>query len=71
MQEFNEKLSIVVPTYNRANYINRFIELHLAQLCESNVALYVFDNASTDNTEQIVKSWQNKSDLIKEINPPV
>ncbi|EDM25189.1 O antigen biosynthesis abequosyltransferase rfbV, putative [Lentisphaera araneosa HTCC2155] len=66
--EYNQKLSIVVPTYNRAQYIDKFIELHLPQLCEFNVALYIFDNASTDSTEEVIKQWKNKSHLIQYIN---
>jgi len=48
------KFSIVMPTYNRANYISAAIESIIHQTT-SDWELFVVDDASTDDTEQIVK----------------
>lgn len=50
------KFSIVMPTYNRSNFIGLAIESILNQTV-SNWELIVVDDASTDNTEEIVKSY--------------
>lgn len=52
----NDKLvSIIIPTFNRANYIERAINSALAQT-HKNIEVIVVDDCSTDNTEQVVKS---------------
>jgi len=58
-------LSIVMPTYNRANILMRSLEFHLPLLQEYNIKLYVFDNASTDNSGEIVKQYQQYYPLLE------
>lgn len=48
-------LTIAVPTYNGANTISRMLSLLLPQ-CNEQVEVLVVDNASTDNTGDIVKA---------------
>lgn len=48
------RVSIVIPTFNRANYLEEAISSALAQDYE-NLEVIVSDNASTDNTEQVAK----------------
>ena len=50
-------LSIVIPTYNRANEVKRAILsiINLLQLHESDCELIVTDNASSDDTVTVVK----------------
>ena len=48
------RVSIIIPTFNRANYVEDAISSALAQDYE-NLEIIVSDNASTDNTEQVVK----------------
>ena len=52
-------LSIVIPTYNRANYLNNQIKWVVAEINNSgdNVELLVLDNSSTDETPKICSEW--------------
>lgn len=60
----NSLLSICIPTYNRGEQLETIVELMLP-VCEKNaIGIYISDNASTDNTESIVKKLCEKSDLI-------
>ncbi len=53
-------LSIVVPTYNRSDYIDFFLEIHIPLLEQYSIAIYVSDNASTDDTVNVLKKWQQR-----------
>jgi glycosyltransferase involved in cell wall biosynthesis len=50
------KVSIIIPTYNRANYVCQAIESALAQ-DYPNLEVVVSDNASADGTAEAVKSY--------------
>lgn len=50
----NDLISVIIPTYNRANSIERVIQSVLKQSVFTEVL--VCDDGSTDNTEKIVKS---------------
>jgi abequosyltransferase len=54
--EFN--LSICIPTLNRGSYIGETLESILNQI-EPGVEIVIVDGGSTDNTEEIVKSYQH------------
>ena len=49
------KFSIVIPTYNRADFIDKTIKSLLKQ-SYSNFEIIVIDDGSTDNTEEVVKN---------------
>ena len=51
-------LTIAIPTYNRAGHIEARLREFVPQLIEG-VCLQVFDNCSTDNTAQVVASFQH------------
>lgn len=53
------KVSVVIPTYNRANLVRRGIKSVLDQTYQ-HFELIVVDDASTDNTEKIVKNFNDK-----------
>lgn len=53
----NTLLSIVIPTYNRAEFLDYSLEVHIPICREFNVQIFISDNASTDNTENVVKKW--------------
>jgi len=53
----NTKLSITVPTYNRADVLDFFLETHVPMLRGYNIAIYISNNASTDNTIEVVNKW--------------
>ncbi len=52
-------ISALTPTYNRANLLKRAIDSVLAQTYE-NIEYIIVDNHSTDNTEELVKSYNDK-----------
>jgi glycosyltransferase involved in cell wall biosynthesis len=49
-------LSICIATYNRADYIGETLDSIIPQLTD-NVELLVVDGASTDNTEDVVRTY--------------
>lgn len=59
-------LSICIPTYNRAQYLKNTLESIVSQkeFNSSNVEIVISDNASTDNTEKIVKEFIGKYENI-------
>jgi len=50
------KVSIIIPTFNRENYLYQAIESALSQ-DYPNLEVVVSDNASTDNTAEFVKKY--------------
>ena len=53
------KLSIIIPTYNREEYIKRCLESALNQTYKD-IEVIIVDDGSTDNTEKIIKSYKDK-----------
>ncbi len=50
-----EKVSVIIPTYNRAHLIERSVKSVLNQTYK-NLEVIVVDDGSKDNTEEIIKS---------------
>lgn len=62
------KLSIIIPTYNRKQYLLGALDALLpqVQLYRNEVSVLVCDNASTDGTQDALKPYiENYSDIIK------
>ena len=59
MNESLPKVSIVLPTYNGAKYIRQSIDSCLNQTYK-NIELIIVDDGSTDETLEIIKSYQDK-----------
>ena len=57
--------SILIPAYNEASHIGDLLQHLCARMPESVLEILVCDNASTDNTAAIVKSWTEQSSLIR------
>lgn len=53
------KFSVVIPTYNRANFIEKTINSILQQSYQ-NFEVLVIDDGSTDNTQEIVEKINDK-----------
>ena len=54
-------LSICIPTYNRANYLNLALKAFCFQIAtcgRSDISLLVSDNASTDHTREVIQRHQ-------------
>ena len=60
----NPKVTALVPTYRRPEYLKRAILSVLGQTYK-NLQLYIFDNASGDNTEDIVTKLNKNDQRIK------
>ncbi|MGB1285917.1 MAG: glycosyltransferase family 2 protein [Aggregatilineales bacterium] len=59
-------ISIVMPTYNGTKYLDQAIESCLDQTYP-HWELVVVDDASTDNTQQRLKEWQERDSRIRVI----
>lgn len=66
MKTVNKLLTIAIPTYNRAELLDRQLAwiAQAIQGFESECEIYVSDNCSTDNTQEIIKKWQTKLNHI-------
>ena len=65
-------VDIIMPTYNHEHYIGQAIESVLAQETNFKYRLTVGDDCSTDDTQNIVKSYAEKHpDLIQTYFSPV
>ena len=53
------KVSVIIPTYNRAPLLQRAMKSVLAQTYE-NIELIIVDNASSDNTSEIIKDFKDE-----------
>ena len=60
------KVSIIIPTYNRANLLSRAIKSVLNQTFKD-FELIIVDDGSTDNTKGVVEEFQKKDSRIKYI----
>ncbi|BAZ17588.1 glycosyl transferase family protein [Calothrix sp. NIES-4071] len=53
-------LTIAIPTYNRAEMLDKQLTWLASEIkgYESNCEITIFDNCSTDNTQQVITKWQ-------------
>lgn len=56
-------VSVIIPTYNRAHLISEAIESVVNQTYKD-LEIIVVDDGSLDNTEKIVRKWQEKDKRI-------
>ncbi|MEK7432437.1 MAG: glycosyltransferase family 2 protein [Cyanobacteriota bacterium] len=56
----NTNLSICIPTYNRANFIETTLCSLIIQAKKYNIPIYISDNSSTDNTLEILSRYKNE-----------
>lgn len=60
----SKTVSVVVPNYNCAEYLDRCLE-HVVNQTYTNIEIIVCDNASTDNSVEIIQKWADKDNRIK------
>lgn len=56
--EIKTSVSVIIPTYNRAHLVGRSIKSILNKTYQD-FEIIVVDDGSTDNTEEVVKSFNN------------
>ena len=60
-------VSVIIPTYNKSHFLKHTIESVINQTY-SNIEIIVIDDGSTDNTEELAKSYGSKIKYIKQNN---
>jgi len=60
------KVSVIIPTYNRADLLPRALNSVLNQTFQD-FELIIVEDGSTDNTKQLVEEFQKKDERIKYI----
>lgn len=58
-----KKVSVIIPCYNQAEYVKEAIESVLNQTYE-NIEIVVINDASTDNSSDVIKEYSNKHENI-------
>ena len=66
MKNNSPKVSIILPTYNRAHLIGRAIQSILNQTYQD-FEIIIIDDGSKDDTEKIIRGFQEKDNRIKYI----
>jgi len=63
------KYSIIIPTYNRANILDKCLQ-HICELDDpsENWEVLVMNNSSTDNTEDVIKEYQSRIPQLRYYN---
>jgi glycosyltransferase involved in cell wall biosynthesis len=62
--QVNPLLSIVIPTYNRADFLDYCLEVHIPLAKAYNIQIFISDNASTDTTKEVVQKRMEEYPLI-------
>ena len=62
-------ISVIVPIYNREQYICRCIDSILAQTYQ-NIEVICVDDGSTDNSPQICDEYEKKDNRVKVLHIP-
>ena len=63
----NNLISITIPTYNRAPFLDACLEYHIPLARKHNVKIYISDNASDDHTQEVVRRRCAQYSLISYI----
>ena len=58
------QLSIVIPTHNRAKFLDFLLESHIDVFKQFNIPVFIYNNASTDGTDEVIKKWKKEYHLI-------
>lgn len=55
----NKLVSILIPTYNRADFLDYSLKIHIPLVKKYNIQICIFDNSSTDRTKEVVCKWMH------------
>lgn len=61
----NTVLSIAIPTYNRASFLDSTLAYHVPLLARFSVPIIIRDNCSNDSTNAVVAKWQQNYPFIQ------
>ncbi|MFZ2662463.1 MAG: glycosyltransferase family 2 protein [Rhodoferax sp.] len=61
----NSHLSFVIPTYNRAEFLDCCLSLIIPSAKKFNIEIYISDNFSGDNTREVVSRKSKEYPLVK------
>jgi len=60
----NIVVSVFCPTYNHSDYIKQCLDSIVMQITKFQFEVFVQDDASTDNSQQIIRTYSDKHDFI-------
>ena len=61
---YNGKLGICIPTYNRKYHLARLLDSLLEEIANSRYPIFISDNASTDGTETMILNFKKRYENI-------
>jgi glycosyltransferase involved in cell wall biosynthesis len=61
-------ISVIIPTYNYAQYIGEAVESVLCQHFEGEIEIIIVDDGSTDNTQEVLQKHKDKIQYIYQQN---
>lgn len=67
----NGRVSVVLPTYNRATLVGRAIDSALSQTAAELCEIIVVDDGSTDNTAEVVAAYGSRVRYLRQPNAGV
>ena len=62
------KISIIVPVYNTAKYIERCLDSIIEQTVKNETEIIIINDGSTDNSDQIIKEYITEKGKKEKIN---
>ncbi len=60
-------IDVIIPTYNRANYIMQAVDSVLAQTYKP-IKIWVIDDGSTDNTAELMQKYDSQVTVVSQSN---
>lgn len=64
--ENNTLISVIIPSYNRANTVGQTIESIINQLVDADIEIVIGDDCSTDNAREVLLEYKEKyPDIIR------
>ena len=59
-------ISVIIPSYNRANTVGETIESIVAQQVDADIEIVIGDDCSTDNAREVLEQYrQRHPDIIR------